>query len=135
MESQELSLTFLPLGTIWSLIFASVCGLASRSLRLLMSFLPVTLARVCQLLIYDLMSLVFTPFDCGACAFFFFFGFLRLQPDWLGLGPMCSTSDKLQPKRVGPHLLQKWLSVLGSQTEGISYCFSGCFSQLCIFHK
>lgn len=32
-------------------------------------FLPVTLACMCQLLIYDLMSLMFTPFDCSACAF------------------------------------------------------------------
>lgn len=32
-------------------------------------FLPVTLACMCQLLIYDLMSLMFTPFDYSAGPF------------------------------------------------------------------
>lgn len=32
-------------------------------------FLPVTLACMCQLLIYDLMSLMITPFDSSACVF------------------------------------------------------------------
>lgn len=32
-------------------------------------FLPVTLACMCQLLIDDLMSPLFTPFDCSACVF------------------------------------------------------------------
>lgn len=65
-------------------------------------FLPVTLACMCQLLIYDLMSLLFTPFDCSACLFF---GFFRLPSDWLGMAPMCSRSNQLWPKRIRTHLL------------------------------
>lgn len=41
-------------------------------------FLPVTLARVCQLLIYDRMSLMITPFDSRAHAFSL--GSLGCQP-------------------------------------------------------
>lgn len=65
-------------------------------------FLPVTLARVCQLLIYDRMSLMITPFDSRAHAFSL--GSLGCQPIGWARGRRVLGSSQLWPERFRTRL-------------------------------
>lgn len=81
-------------------------------------FLPVILACICRLLSYDLISLMFTQFDCSACVFF-------LDSSGYDLivyarGRCVPRSNQLWPKRVRAHLLHTWLPMFGFP-EGVSY--------------